>query len=198
MGFQLLFFRDFAKFSLLYFFFNSVKSNPKSIVFPFVGSFNGFDPSFSGFTLGESFSSSISFPSNFSLFLLPFFRYFYGFSQLKTFFSLFKTLYRGFLRPYFVKFFMKGVGYRVWPLRSKAFYFRLGFTHRIIYYLPPGVSYKRRKYKFVLFSFDYSRLSQVAKHLLSLRVPDVYKGKGIRYVGDRVFTKSRLKDAKKR
>lgn len=189
------------RFSVFYF-CSSVAVKAVSTFFSFTPAFKGFDQSHSllRFTFSSPTATVIdfSFSMNFIASLLSNFKFFYGFSQIRTFFSLFRALHLGSRRPYFVKFSMKGVGYRVWSLRGKAFYFRLGFTHRIVFYLPPHVTFRRRKYKFVLLSFDFARLTQVAKYLLSLRVPDVYKGKGIRYVGDRVFTKSRLKDAKKR
>lgn len=124
-------------------------------------------------------------------------RFYYGQSYLGTLFSQIQSCCQGTHHPFFLRCSMKGVGYRVWR-RGSLLFFKLGFTHRLSLLLPKQVDIKTHKYRFLISSFSKQRLTQLARFLLCLRQPDAYKGKGIRYVNDKVFQKSRTKDSKKR
>ncbi|MCX8071389.1 MAG: 50S ribosomal protein L6 [Candidatus Binatia bacterium] len=74
-----------------------------------------------------------------------------------------------------------GVGYRVEP-RGQALYFTLGYSHPILFQLPPGVSAKvERQTLLTLEGIDKQLVGQCAAMIRSLRPPEPYKGKGIRY-----------------
>lgn len=74
-----------------------------------------------------------------------------------------------------------GVGYRVEP-RGQALYFTLGYSHPILFHLPPGITAKvERQTILTLEGIDKQLLGQCAAMIRGLRPPEPYKGKGIRY-----------------
>jgi large subunit ribosomal protein L6 len=77
-----------------------------------------------------------------------------------------------------------GIGYRV-DLKGKTAVFTLGYSHAIEFLLPEGVDMKVDKQThIVLTSHDRQLLGQVAANMRSLRPPEPYKNKGIRYTGE--------------
>jgi large subunit ribosomal protein L6 len=94
-----------------------------------------------------------------------------------------------------------GIGYKV-DAKPKAITLSLGYSHPIEFPLPPGISVKvarqtRNIQNYVatitVSGADKQQVGQVAADIRSLRKPDSYKGKGIRYAGEMV----RLKVGKK-
>jgi large subunit ribosomal protein L6 len=77
-----------------------------------------------------------------------------------------------------------GIGYRA-EVRGKAVVFSLGFSHPIEVPIPSGISITVDKQtRLVISGIDKQRVGQVAANLRSLRKPDPYKNKGIRYAGE--------------
>src|SRR5579872_254325 len=77
-----------------------------------------------------------------------------------------------------------GVGYRA-DVKGKIATFTLGYSHAIEVLLPEGVDLKIDKQThLVLSSHDRQLLGQVAANIRSLREPDPYKNKGVRYTGE--------------
>lgn len=77
-----------------------------------------------------------------------------------------------------------GIGYRA-EVRGKAVVFSLGFSHPIEFPLPSGISVTVDKQtRLVISGIDKQKVGQVAANLRSLRKPDPYKNKGIRYAGE--------------
>jgi large subunit ribosomal protein L6 len=77
-----------------------------------------------------------------------------------------------------------GIGYRA-DVKGRLAIFTLGYSHPIELLLPDGVDLKIDKQThLVLSSFDRQLLGQVAANIRSLRKPDPYKNKGIRYTGE--------------
>jgi large subunit ribosomal protein L6 len=77
-----------------------------------------------------------------------------------------------------------GIGYRA-EVKGKIASFVLGYSHPIEVLLPEGVDLKIDKLThLVLSSFDKQLLGQVAANIRSLRKPDPYKNKGVRYTGE--------------
>ncbi len=85
-----------------------------------------------------------------------------------------------------------GVGYRA-DLKGNKLVFNLGYSHPVEYELPEGVKatvdHKVKPMKIILEGIDKQLLGQVAANLRALRPPDAYKGKGIRYAGERLILK---------
>jgi len=77
-----------------------------------------------------------------------------------------------------------GIGYRA-DVKGRIAIFTLGYSHPIELLLPDGVDLKIDKQThLVLSSFDRQLLGQVASNSRSLRKPDPYKNKGVRYTGE--------------
>jgi large subunit ribosomal protein L6 len=77
-----------------------------------------------------------------------------------------------------------GVGYRA-DVKGNIATFTLGYSHPIEVLLPPGVELKIDKQThLVLSGYDKQMVGQVAANIRSLRPPDPYKNKGIRYTGE--------------
>ena len=83
-----------------------------------------------------------------------------------------------------------GIGYRAEMKGGNIISFSLGYSHPIEFLLPNGVECKIDKLThLVLSSIDKQQLGQVAANIRSLRPPEPYKQKGIRYTGEVVRKK---------
>jgi large subunit ribosomal protein L6 len=77
-----------------------------------------------------------------------------------------------------------GIGYRV-DMKGRVATFTLGYSHAIEFVLPDGVDMKVDKQTHItLTGYDKQLLGQVAADMRSLRKPDPYKNKGVRYTGE--------------
>jgi large subunit ribosomal protein L6 len=67
----------------------------------------------------------------------------------------------------------------------------LGFSHPVIYAVPEGVdiAVDQKAGRIKVTGLDKQRVGQVAAEIRSLKPPEPYKGKGIRYVGEHVKKK---------
>ena len=84
-----------------------------------------------------------------------------------------------------------GVGYRA-EVKGNDVLLNLGFSHQIKYPLPPNikVDVEDRQTKLIIKGIDKQLVGQVAAKIRDFRPPDSYKGKGIRYEGERVSLKA--------
>jgi large subunit ribosomal protein L6 len=83
-----------------------------------------------------------------------------------------------------------GVGYKA-EARGSTTMFSLGYSHPIEYKAPDGVKIEVDKNTKVLVKgIDKETVGQVASEIRAMRPPDSYKGKGVRYVGERVRLKA--------
>lgn len=87
---------------------------------------------------------------------------------------------------------LQGVGFKV-AAKGKDLEFSLGFSHPVIFKAVQGIDFKINKNIVVISGIDKQLVGQVAADIRSLREPEPYKGKGIRYVGEYV----RKKEGKK-
>jgi large subunit ribosomal protein L6 len=77
-----------------------------------------------------------------------------------------------------------GIGYRA-EMKGRVVIFTLGYSHPIEFLLPDGVDCKIDKMThLVLTGHDKELLGQTAANMRSLRPPDPYKNKGVRYTGE--------------
>src|SRR5262245_31999379 len=82
------------------------------------------------------------------------------------------------------------VGYRA-EQRKNSVVFTLGYSHPIEYPIPPGISIAVDKQtRLTVSGVDRQQVGQVAANIRSLRKPDPYKNKGIRYAGERLKKKA--------
>jgi large subunit ribosomal protein L6 len=84
-----------------------------------------------------------------------------------------------------------GIGYRAEMKGKGMVVFSLGFSHPIEYPLPTGVdcTVDAKQTKLSLTGIDRQKVGQVAAEMRSLRPPDPYKNKGVRYAGERLKKK---------
>lgn len=84
-----------------------------------------------------------------------------------------------------------GIGYRAEMKGKGTVVFNLGYSHPIEYPLPTGidVAVDPKQTKLSVTGIDRQKVGQVAAEMRSLRPPDPYKNKGVRYVGERLKKK---------
>jgi large subunit ribosomal protein L6 len=85
---------------------------------------------------------------------------------------------------------INGVGYRA-DVRKNGLFLTLGYSHPILFQLPPGVTAKVEKQVVItLEAADRELLGQVAAAIRELRPPEPYKGKGVKYAEERIRRKA--------
>jgi large subunit ribosomal protein L6 len=84
---------------------------------------------------------------------------------------------------------INGVGYRV-NLQGADLKFNIGFSHDVIYKLPQGITAVVEQNVITVSGIDKQQVGQVAAEIRALKKPEPYKGKGIKYVGERILRKS--------
>jgi large subunit ribosomal protein L6 len=89
---------------------------------------------------------------------------------------------------------ISGTGYRA-AVQGKNLQLQLGYSHDIVYPIPPGIDIKCEKPTLVLVSgIDKQKVGQVAAEIRGFRKPEPYKGKGVKYAEEKV----RRKEGKKK
>jgi large subunit ribosomal protein L6 len=87
-----------------------------------------------------------------------------------------------------------GVGYRA-AAQGKTLNLTLGFSHPVVYDVPEGITIETPTQTEVLVKgADKQKVGQVAAEIRAYRSPEPYKGKGVRYSGERI----ELKETKKK
>lgn len=109
--------------------------------------------------------------------------------------SLINNMVKGVSTGFTIKQELVGVGYRV-EAKGQVLEFSLGFSHDIHFELPKEVKAtavverKGANPLITLTSIDKQLIGQVAAKIRSLRKPEPYKGKGIRFVGEEIRRKA--------
>lgn len=84
---------------------------------------------------------------------------------------------------------IQGIGYKA-QLEGREVVLALGYSHPVRFPLPAGIQVAiDKQVRMTVSGADKQAVGQVAADLRKLRQPDVYKGKGIRYVGEHVRKK---------
>ena len=84
---------------------------------------------------------------------------------------------------------VQGVGYRA-VLQGTNLQLALGFSHPVIVAAPDGIAFTVEGPRIHVAGIDKERVGQVAANIRKLRPPEPYKGKGIRYSGEKVRRKA--------
>lgn len=83
-----------------------------------------------------------------------------------------------------------GVGYRVISKGPTQLELNLGFSHPVVVNAPEGVTFSVEKATaFTVTGIDKQVVGEVAAKIRKIRKPEPYKGKGVRYAGERVRRK---------
>jgi large subunit ribosomal protein L6 len=84
-----------------------------------------------------------------------------------------------------------GVGYRATPKGDTALELALGFSHPVTVEAPEGVTFEVATPTTIgVIGIDKQAVGQVAANIRKIRKPEPYKGKGVRYAGERVLRKA--------
>lgn len=84
---------------------------------------------------------------------------------------------------------INGVGYRA-EVAGQKITLQLGYSHPVEYELPAGVSAKVDKNLIILSGIDKQLLGACAAKIRSFRSPEPYKGKGVKYLEERIIRKA--------
>jgi len=103
--------------------------------------------------------------------------------------ALVNNMIEGVSKGFEIKLELVGIGYRAEVLPNNVLNLVLGYSHHTYLQLPPEVkaealSDKRSNPVITLRSIDKQLIGQVASKIRSLRKPEPYKGKGIKFVGE--------------
>ncbi|PRD41328.1 50S ribosomal protein L6 [Phyllobacterium phragmitis] len=84
---------------------------------------------------------------------------------------------------------ISGVGYRA-AMQGKNLQLSLGFSHEVIYEVPAGITVVVPKpTEIVVSGIDKQQVGQVAAEIREYRAPEPYKGKGVKYAGEKIVRK---------
>lgn len=103
--------------------------------------------------------------------------------------SLLNNMIVGVSQGFSKKLEINGVGYRV-AAQGTDLKLNLGFSHDVIYKIPQGVQAAVEQNTITVSGIDKQQVGQVAAEIRSLKKPEPYKGKGIKYEGERIIRKA--------
>ena len=84
---------------------------------------------------------------------------------------------------------IEGGGYRA-ALQGTTLVLNLGYSHPIKYVIPKGIEISLDKQTAIsIKGIDKQQVGQIAAEIRNFRKPDAYKGKGVRYIGERIKLK---------
>ncbi|MGH8496617.1 MAG: 50S ribosomal protein L6 [Gammaproteobacteria bacterium] len=108
--------------------------------------------------------------------------------------ALLANMVEGVTRGFERRLELVGVGYRA-QVQGKKLNLTLGFSHPITYPVPAGIAVETPSQNEVIVrGADKQQVGQVAAEIRGFRPPEPYKGKGVRYAGERIA----MKEAKKK
>jgi large subunit ribosomal protein L6 len=100
----------------------------------------------------------------------------------------------GVTKGYERKLELVGVGYRA-AVQGKSLNLTLGFSHPVLFPVPEGISIETPSQTEILIKgTDRQKVGQIAAEIRDIRPPEPYKGKGVRYAGEKIS----LKEGKKK
>jgi large subunit ribosomal protein L6 len=108
--------------------------------------------------------------------------------------ALLSNMVNGVSKGFERKLELVGVGYRA-QAQGKKLNLTLGFSHPVAFPVPEGITIETPSQTEILIKgADKHKVGQVAADIRRYRPPEPYKGKGVRYAGEKVV----LKEAKKK
>lgn len=107
--------------------------------------------------------------------------------------SLIANAVQGVEKPWEKSLEVVGTGYNV-KMKGEDLEFKVGYSHPVVFKAVPGIKYKvEDNNKIVVSGVDKQLVGQVSFQIKKIKPPDVYKGKGIKFEGERL----RIKPGKK-
>jgi large subunit ribosomal protein L6 len=84
-----------------------------------------------------------------------------------------------------------GVGYRAEAVNPTTLRLALGFSHPVVVDAPEGITFEvPTQTRVIVKGIDKELVGQVAANVRAIRKPEPYKGKGVRYLGEKVLRKA--------
>jgi large subunit ribosomal protein L6 len=100
----------------------------------------------------------------------------------------------GVTKGYDIKLELVGVGYRA-AVQGRALNLTLGFSHPVTFAIPEGITMETpSQTEIIIKGIDRQKVGQIAAEIRDVRPPEPYKGKGVRYAGEKIT----LKEGKKK
>lgn len=103
--------------------------------------------------------------------------------------SLVQNMVTGVTTGFEKKLEVNGVGFRV-NLAGQDLKMNLGLSHEVVYRIPEGINIKVEQNIITVSGISRQQVGQAAAEIRALKKPEPYKGKGIKYVGERIIRKS--------
>jgi large subunit ribosomal protein L6 len=103
--------------------------------------------------------------------------------------ALINNMVQGVTQGFSKKLEINGVGYRV-AAQGANLKLNLGFSHDVIFKMPLGVTAVIEQNTITVSGISKQQVGQVAAEIRALKKPEPYKGKGIKYEGERIIRKS--------
>jgi len=104
--------------------------------------------------------------------------------------SLVANMVQGVAEGYSKELEIQGVGYRA-SMKGRSIELLVGFSHPVLLETPEGITVEvPEPTKISVSGIDKELVGQIAANIRSVRPPEPYKGKGIRYVGEHVRRKA--------
>ncbi len=105
--------------------------------------------------------------------------------------SLVANMVTGVTQGYTKELEIVGVGYRATLRGPTSLELALGFSHPVYVDAPEGITFEVPvPTRIIVRGIDKEAVGQVAANIRKIRKPEPYKGKGVRYVGERVLRKA--------
>lgn len=103
--------------------------------------------------------------------------------------ALINNMVNGVTKGFEKKLEVNGVGFRV-NGGGQSLEMSLGFSHPVKYQAPEGINITVDKMNITISGIDKQQVGQVAAEIRSLKKPEPYKGKGIKYVDEVIIRKA--------
>ena len=88
-----------------------------------------------------------------------------------------------------------GVGYKAALEDNKNLKLEVGFSHSVVLEIPDNIKVSVEKSKIIVSGIDKQKVGEFAAKIRAVKKPEPYKGKGIRYLGEKVRRKAGKKAA---
>jgi large subunit ribosomal protein L6 len=104
--------------------------------------------------------------------------------------ALINNMVEGVTKGFVKKLEIQGVGYRA-NMKGKNVELLVGYSHPVLVEPEAGIEFKLESpQKIAIYGIDKQRVGAVAAYIKSIRKPEPYKGKGIRYEGEHITLKA--------
>ena len=111
-----------------------------------------------------------------------------------TYMSHISNMVQGVVTPFSKRLLVEGVGFK-WEVKGTDLNLALGFSHPIVKSIPKGLTVVAEKGALTITGIDKEEVGLFANQIRSLKKPEPYKGKGIRYSDEVVRRKQGKKSA---